>query len=158
VNGPLLSLETSIFGFHFDDNPRNYHRREAVRTLLYQVGIGILSAITSPIAYDELAAAEPLRSQLRTLLAGVDIVPPDEAAVRRLTSRYLTKGIIPERYVDDARHAASAAVLGADVLVTLNLKHLASEWTERRLNGVNLLEGYREVNMRTPEEVVLYDR
>lgn len=56
--------------------------------------------------------------------------------------------------MDDARHAAYATLLGADVLVSLNLQHLASEWAERKLNGVNLLLGYPALSIRTPEEVV----
>jgi len=37
------------------------------------------------------------------------------------------------------------------VIVSLNLKHLASEWTARRLNAVNLREGYPLLSIRTPE-------
>lgn len=155
---PLLYLETSIFGFYFDDEPHNRLRREAVRTLLQQVELGILHAVTSPVTRDELAeAAEPLRSRLLELLSGVTIGGADEAEVRLLSSRYVSEKVIPPGYIDDARHAAYAAVLGADVLVTLNLQHLASEWAERKLNGVNLLEGYPEISIRTPEEVIRHE-
>lgn len=51
---PLLYLETSIFGFYFDDEPRNATRREAVRTLFDQIDLGILGAVTSPVTADEL--------------------------------------------------------------------------------------------------------
>jgi len=39
---PLLYLETSIFGFYYDDGPHNFLRREAVRTLLRQIDLRVL--------------------------------------------------------------------------------------------------------------------
>jgi len=70
---------------------------------------------------------------------------------------YVAEGIIPATYNADALHAAYAAVSGTEVLVTLNLRHLANEWTSRRLNAVNLREGYPLVSIRTPEEVVRHE-
>jgi len=157
-NQSLLYLETSLFGFYHDDSPHNYNRREAVKTLLHQIEMGILKAVTSPVTRDELAAAaEPLRSRLLSLLSEIDIQQADETAVRRLSNRYVSERVIPAGYIDDARHAAYATLLGADVLVTLNLQHLASEWAERKLNGVNMLEGYPAISIRTPEEVVFHE-
>ncbi|MBN2466053.1 hypothetical protein JXD38_10585 [candidate division WOR-3 bacterium] len=43
---PLLYIETSVFGFYYDEEPRNALRREAVVTLLNQVRMGILDAFT----------------------------------------------------------------------------------------------------------------
>jgi predicted nucleic acid-binding protein len=155
---PLLYLETSIFGFYFDDEPRNSARREAVRTLFDQIDLGILSAVTSPVTADELAAtAGPLRAKLLDLLEHVDELTLDEDEVRRLAASYLAEKIIPEDYSADARHVASASVAGVGLLVTLNLKHLANEWAERRLNSVNLREGYPLVSIRTPEEALRYE-
>ena len=57
----------------------------------------------------------------------------------------------------DAIHAAYATVGRADIIVSLNLKHLANAWAERRLNAVNLREGYPMVSIRTPEPVVRYE-
>jgi len=152
---PLLYFETSLFGFYYDDSPHNFHRREAVRGLFRQVEFGIVDAMTSPVTRDELAAAgEPLRSLLLELLSRVPLRPADETEVRRLSNRYVSEKVIPASFMDDARHAAYATLLGADVLVSLNLQHLASEWAERKLNGVNLLLGYPALSIRTPEEVV----
>jgi hypothetical protein len=45
----------------------------------------------------------------------------------------------------------------ADVLVSLNLRHLANEWTERKIACVNLHEGHQAIRIRTPEEVLDYE-
>lgn len=154
---PLLYIETSIFGFYHDDEPRNALRREAVRTLFHQVELGVLNVVTSPATVEELADT-PGRygSDLLELLADVAVLELDEAEVKRLASCYVSERIIPADYSADARHAAYAAVGRANVIVTLNLRHLANEWAERRINAVNLREGYPLVRIRTPEEVLRY--
>jgi predicted nucleic acid-binding protein len=155
---PLLYIETSVFGFYYDEEPRNALRREAVRELFRQIDLGILDAATSPVTSAELvAAAEPLRTKVLTLLAAVAPLRADEAEVTRLAEAYVKEGVIPPTEGLDARHAAYATVGRAEVIVSLNLKHLANEWTARRLNAVNLREGYPLLSIRTPEQAVLYE-
>jgi len=155
---PLLYLETSIFVSYYDDEPRNALRREAVRTLFEQVELGVLNATTSPLTSGELAAtAEPARTKLLALLKGVTALRPDEAEVKRLAEAYVKAGVVPQTEAPGARHAACATVGRADVIVSLNLKHLANEWAERRLNAVNLWEGYPLLSIRTPETVLHYE-
>ena len=155
---PLLYIETSVFGFYYDEEPRNALRRDAVRALFRQIELGLLDATTSPATSGELAeAAAPLSGKLLTLLEGIPALSADGAEVRRLTELYMQAGVVPLGEELDARHAAYATVGRADIIVSLNLKHLANEWSERRLNGVNLREGYPMVSIRTPEQVVLYE-
>jgi len=155
---PLLYLETSIFGFRFDQEPRNVLRREAVAALFEQVRLGILDAATSPVTFEELdRTPEPLKSKLLALLDGVRRLTADNDEVERLALAYLNERVIPERYAEDAEHVAYATVCKADVLVSLNLRHLANEWAERRVCAVNLREGYQALSIRTPEEVLEYE-
>lgn len=155
---PLLYLETSIFGFYYDNEPRNESRREAVRTLFRQLELGILRAAVSRLTRRELSrTAGPHRVALLSLTRLAETLDVDEPEVERLAAMYVAEGIIPAEYEADALHAAYAAVSGIEVLVTLNLKHLANEWTSRRLNAVNLREGYPLVSIRTPEEVVRHE-
>jgi len=155
---PLLYLETSLFGFCFDEEPRNASRREAVVTLFDQVRLGILEAATSSRTVLELnRAAEPLRSRLMSLLADVTLTGADDAEAERLAAVYLRDGVVPEKEVEDARYVAYATVGRADVLVSLNLRHLANEWAERGIGAVNLREGYQLLRIRMPEEVLRYE-
>jgi hypothetical protein len=155
---PLLYIETSVFGFYYDEEPRNALRREAVRTLFDQIDLGVLHAAVSLLTVEELAGArEPARTGLLSLVERLErlVVDPDE--VDNLAEHYIAESIVPRVPAADARHAAIAAVAGTEVLVTLNLKHLANELTERRLNAVNTREGYPQVRIKTPEEVVRYE-
>jgi len=155
---PLLYIETSVFGFCFDEEPRNVLRRESALTLLRQMRLGILDGGTSPVTYHEFeGAAEPLRSRLLELLNDVRILPADDEEVERLAQVYLREGIVPSKFADDARHVAYATICGAGVLVSLNLRHLANEWTERKVAAVNQRERYGILHIRTPEEVLSYE-
>ncbi len=155
---PLLYLETSVFGFYFDEEPRNASRREAVAALFDQIRLGILHAATSSRTVLELnQAAEPLRTRLLSLLADTELLEADDSETERLAAAYLREGVIPAKEVEDARHVAYATVGRADVLVSLNLRHLANEWAERNIGAVNLREGYQPVRIRIPEEVLRYE-
>jgi len=155
---PLLYLETSIFGFYYDEEPRNALRREAVTKLLSQIRLGILEAGTSPVTFHEFEdAAEPLQSKLLAFLDDVRILPADDDEVEHLAEVYIREGVVSEQDADDARHVAYATVCRADVLVSLNLRHIANERTERRVASVNLREGYQPLRIKTPEEVLNYE-
>jgi hypothetical protein len=155
---PLLYIETSVSGFYYDEEPRNALRREAVRALFQQVALGMLDAAASPLAEEELeVTAEPTRSKLLSLLDQLETLEADDAEVNRLAELYVREGVIPAAEMLDARHAAYATAGRADIIVSLNLKHLANEWAERRLNAVNLREGYPLVSIRMPEQVVHYE-
>jgi hypothetical protein len=155
---PLLYLETSVLGFCYDEEPRNALRRESVVKLLDQIRMGLLSAVTSPVTLGEIGRSrEPLRSRLLALLEDVPTMQADRLEAERMARAYVDAGAVPEEYTEDALHVAYATVGRTDVLVTLNLRHLANEWAERSLAAVNLREGYQAVRIKTPEEVLRYE-
>jgi hypothetical protein len=155
---PLLYIETSVFGFYFDRVPHNALRREAVMTLMNQVQTGILDAFTSPLTFSELSrTGGARRDELLALLTEVRTLSLDDSEIDALTEAYLRDDVIPLDFAEDAVHVAYATLGRADVLVSLNLRHLANEWAERRIAAVNLREGYQALRIRTPEEVLTYE-
>jgi len=155
---PLLYLETSVFGFYFDQEPRNALRRDAVAAMFGQVRLGTLEAFTSPLTSVELSrTGGARREELLGLLNDVRTLSLNQSEVDALTEAYLRAGVIPLDYAEDAVHVAYATLGRADVLVSLNLRHLANEWAERRIAAVNLGEGYLALRIRTPEEVLTYE-
>jgi len=73
-----------------------------------------------------------------------------------LANRYIRTGIVEERIIVDAQHVAIATVVVADFLVSWNFKHIVNFEKIRKFNGVNMIYGYRTIDIRTPREVV-YD-
>jgi len=79
------------------------------------------------------------------------VVLSDE--VKELSDRYIAEGIVGESSLNDCRHVAFATVAEVDVLVSWNFKHIVKLNKIHRYNAINKLLGYREIEIRTPEEV-----
>jgi hypothetical protein len=62
--------------------------------------------------------------------------------------------IVSKKYEDDALHIAIATVLEVDVLVSWNFKHIVNLDKIRKFNAVNLLYGYKTIEIRSPREVI----
>lgn len=157
---PNLYLETSVFGFYYDEEIQNISKRNAVRQLFAQIISGKFIATISPMTVKELSKApSPYKDDLLALLKELQTkeIRIDEKELETLAERYIGGNIIPGDFADDARHIAFATIVRVDVLVSYNLKHIANEWKVRKINGVNLSEGYPLLTVRTPEEVIRYE-
>jgi predicted nucleic acid-binding protein len=71
-----------------------------------------------------------------------------------LAKEYISAGVVSKTVIADALHIAIATVSLADILVSWNFKHIVNYRKIRGFNGVNLLNGYRELDIRTPREVI----
>ena len=58
------------------------------------------------------------------------------------------------KYADDARHVAIATVESVAVIVSWNFRHLANLRREAGFNAVNLLQGYPQVRILSPLELI----
>jgi len=72
----------------------------------------------------------------------------------KLAEKYMEQKIISENYYSDALHIAVATVIGVDVLVSWNFKHIVNLDKIKLFNSVNLREGYNILEIRSPREVV----
>lgn len=74
----------------------------------------------------------------------------------KLAERYIAEGVVGESSMNDCRHVAVATLNEADVLVSWNFRHIVKLNKIYRYNAINKLLGYREIEIRTPIEVI-YD-
>jgi hypothetical protein len=111
---------------------------------IYYIGVVPFSNIVSRNDLDgAMKKYEPI--QLR--------VEPEAVA---LADRYVETGVIPPSAATDALHMAIAAVEELNVVVSLNMRHIVRLKTRTGVNGINRLEGYRDIEIATPEEVLGY--
>jgi hypothetical protein len=66
----------------------------------------------------------------------------------------MAENIVSENYRSDALHIAAATVLKVDVLVSWNFKHIVNLGKIKLFNAVNMREGYGQLEIRTPKEVI----
>lgn len=115
--------------------------------------------VLSDLTLAELEEAPPeVREVLRTVPAEAleEVAFGAEAAA--LAEEYLTAGVIGAPHLEDARHIATATVHKVDVLVSWNFKHIVNLDRIRGYNSVNLRLGYALLEIRSPQEVLRYER
>jgi hypothetical protein len=78
--------------------------------------------------------------------------PSDEAS--RLADLYVSEGVIPEKYRTDGLHIAIATINGLDMIVSMNFQHIVKNKTEKMTGAINVLNGYRAVEIVSPMEVI----
>jgi predicted nucleic acid-binding protein len=154
---PKIYIETSVWNHLFaDDAPK---QRKDTEALFEEIEAGRYEIYISELVLDELDATpdQDLRNNLRD---AVRKHQPEELSLEQdvitLARHYLESGIIPPSARVDAFHIAVASVEEVDVLVSLNMRHIVRLKTRRGINGVNRLEGYRDLEIATPEEVLGY--
>ena len=73
--------------------------------------------------------------------------------IKDLANAYVERGVFPEKYIDDALHVAVASFYDISYVVSWNFEHLVKVKTRKSVNLVNILEGYREIEIVSPQEL-----
>jgi predicted nucleic acid-binding protein len=143
-------FDTSVLGGCFD---REF--QDASRQLVQAAYADQILPLLSEILLRELTEAPATVRQLlaRLMQGDVERLAVNDDAVE-LHEAYLSTGIVPPRYADDALHVALATVARADVLVSWNFKHLVNPVRVRAFNGVNIAQGYGPIIIMTPADIV----
>jgi len=71
-----------------------------------------------------------------------------------LADHYLEERIVGLKSLVDCQHIATATTHNIDILVSWNFKHIVNLDKIRLYNSVNLREGYRTIEIRTPRELL----
>jgi len=154
---PKLFIETTVFNFYFEEK-HGQKQKDAVR-LFEEVAKGRYEAYTSDVVINELKKAtldkfirmdELYEKYIKRTLG---LLPETE----HIAELYIKKGIIPAKSKEDALHIACAVVNDLDFVISYNLGHLVKTKTMIGTGLINLREGYRQIGLSTPTEVLNYD-
>ncbi len=128
---------------------------EESRRFFERVREGTYLLLVSDVTYDEVEGAPAGARQV------LEDVPEDaieeievDDEVRELAEAYIAAGALTERRMYDALHVAAASVADADLILSWNFEHMVNYERIRKFNAVNLLNGYRALDIRSPREVV----
>jgi hypothetical protein len=103
------------------------------------------------IAELESGAPEYVKENLKTIDYKEYTVNEE---MTQLAEKYIKQQIVSKNYYSDALHIAVATVLGVDVLVSWNFKHIVNLNKIRLFNSINFREGFNVLEIRTPREVI----
>lgn len=142
--------DTSVYGGCFDEEFVAESRAffEAVRR-------GRFELVISPTVLAELQRAP---EQVRRILAelperAVEMIDFDDD-IRGLRDAYLEAKILGAEHQADAEHIASASVAEVDFVISWNFRHIVQFEKIAGYQAINLLNGYREIRIYSPKEVV----
>lgn len=147
-------LETSVISAAIDD--RDPEKKEYTLRLIEEIKAGDYETFISRIALVEIEKSDTqTREKLLRMVKSID---PEELEIDKevetLAAKYVAEGIIPEKYENDAVHIAVASVNDLDVIISWNFEHIVKLKTKREVMGINVLMGYKEIDIYSPLEVV----
>ena len=146
-----LYLDTSVPSAYFDERARE--RKEATIKFWKEV-LPYYKVNISEITLRELDDIKDmtLRKEVKALVKGFKILKINKK-IRELAKIYIQRGVFRERYLDDALHVAITTYYEITYLVSWNFEHLVKVKTRKWVNSVNILEGFREIEIVSPQEL-----
>ena len=145
-----IYLDTSVIGGCFDPEFEKWSNG-----LFRDFHVGTLLPVISNIVDAELDDAPPhVRDKYAELLA----LDPEFVLLNQeasdLADYYLEDKIVSKNFVDDALHIAIATVSLVDMLVSWNFKHIVNVFRIRGYNSINLKNGYMQLDIRSPKDII----
>ena len=152
-----LYLDTSIFNFALANKmPKE---QEVTQNLLNEIKNGQYEAFISEIVLQEIGRAQ--EEKAKDLIKVIRACSPMELKINSETNMlaeyYVHSNIIPRKYFNDALHIAVATVHIIDAIISWNFEHIVKLKTKREIVGINIINGYKEIEIYSPWEVVSYD-
>jgi predicted nucleic acid-binding protein len=145
-----IYVDTSVIGGCLDEE----FAAES-RALLRMAHEGSIVLLVSDLLAGELdSAPAPVRDLFGQLPSHVLEMVSRSAETERLRDAYIRAGVVGRQRGNDALHVALATVAGADMVVSWNFRHMVHFDKIRGFNAVNLREGYKPIEIHSPNEVV----
>jgi predicted nucleic acid-binding protein len=152
-----IYLDTSVLNFFFEE--KDLEKANSTKDLFGEIRIGRYRALISDLVLREIGKASDHRRKELLALIRTYQLPQVEVTEECLVlaDKYMRRKIFPLKCRDDGLHIAIATVYQADVVISWNLKHMVKLKTRREVKAINVLEGFGEIEICTPMEVIESD-
>lgn len=148
-----IYLDTSIFGWLFDEEFKEYTEPlfERIKNLEFEI-------IHSNVTEQELEnAPEKIKATTKLLPnLSTEYVKSDIETVK-LAKKYIEEGVVGATSYADCLHIALATKHNANILLSWNFKHIVNVVRIVGYNSVNMSEGYKPIDIRSPRELMNYE-
>jgi hypothetical protein len=89
------------------------------------------------------------------LLEATSILTHREAV--ELATQYIAEKVVGQTSFADCLHIALATINRADYLISWNFKHIVNVQRIRGYNAINIKNGYKELEIRSPRDFMTYE-
>lgn len=148
-----IYIDTSVFGGYFDEE-----FKEHTIPLFDRIRAGEFIVLYSTITQDEIEyAPEKVKELVKSLRADQTEFLDTSDESLDLAAEYITEKVVGETSFADCLHIALATINRADFLVSWNFKHIVNIERIRGYNSINIKNGYKQLEIRSPREFERYE-
>jgi len=146
-------IDTSVFGGCFDNEFKEWSVK-----LFNEFKNGNKIAVISDITLDELELAPKRVQEILKIIPDkfLEIVESNQET-EQLARLYITRGVVAENFFLDALHISIATIFNVAVLTSWNFKHIVNLDKIRKYNSVNIEQGYKILEIRSPRDILKVD-
>lgn len=145
-------IDTSIPSAYFDE--REEKRRIITQNWWKEILFNKYEVYISELVEAELGDTieSKKRKELLGLVKGIKVLEVN-SEIEMLAQLYIENDVITKEYIDDARHLAIATLNDIGLVISWNFAHLVNHETKKKVKAINLLHGYREIDIESPLEL-----
>ncbi len=146
-------LDTSVFGGYYD-----IEFEEFTRPFFNRIMEGKFKILLSAALQRELQNA-PERVQKLVLDLNADYTEfvDEDNETLTLANEYVREKVVGMTSFADCVHIALATINNADLLISWNFKHIVNVDRIRSYNSINIKNGYRRLEIRSPRDLFDYE-
>ena len=148
-----IYIDTSVFGGHFDEE-----FKEHTIPLFDRIKAGEFIILYSTVTQDELEnAPEKVKELVISLSSDItEFIETTDKAIE-LATEYISEKVVGKTSFADCLHIALATINRSDFLVSWNFKHIVNIERIRGYNSINIKNGYKQLEIRSPREFEKYE-
>lgn len=148
-----IYIDTSVFGGYFDEE-----FMEHTIPLFVRIYSGDYIILYSTVTQEELEnAPEKIRDLVKKIkVEQTEFIETTDEAID-LASEYITEKVVGKTSFADCLHIALATINRADFLISWNFKHIVNIERIRGYNSINIKNGYKQLEIRSPREFSKYE-
>ncbi|PKL84487.1 MAG: PIN domain protein [Ignavibacteriae bacterium HGW-Ignavibacteriae-1] len=148
-----IYIDTSVFGGYFDEE-----FSEHTIPLFDRIRNGEFILLYTSVTQDELEnAPEKVKELVNSLKADyTEYLEISDEAVD-LASEYISEKVVGQSSYADCLHIALPTINKADFLVSWNFKHIVNIQRISGYNSINIKNGYKQLEIRSPREFEKYE-
>lgn len=148
-----IYIDTSVFGGYFD-----HEFKDHTVPLFDRIRAGEFIVLYSTVTQDEIEhAPEKVKQLVQSLKADQTVFLDASAEALDLATAYILEKVVGETSFADCLHIALATINRADFLISWNFKHIVNIERIRGYNAINIKNGYKQLEIRSPREFERYE-
>lgn len=145
-----IYIDTSVFGGYFDTE----FCKDTIPFFEKIVSNKVEIVVSETLELEIYRAPEFIVSFYENLKNLVKVELTLE--VENLAEKYIEEKVVGKTSLADCLHIAIATINNVDVLASWNFKHIVNLERIRGYNSINIREGYKLIEIRTPKEIFDY--